>query len=99
MGPCLDHPQKGKSQLFRKCLKDPKSLFDNPRQHTGKGYYKKTNEKQEEEKQEEKRGTKRKAENGQSGPIRACVACGETIDQFSKNQRGEESNARCKKCV
>lgn len=42
VGSCLDHPRHGKTQLFRRQLKEDESavaLFDNPRQHTGKGYY------------------------------------------------------------
>ncbi len=37
------HPKKGKTQLHRKGLSmsELKSIFDNPRKHTGKGYYKK----------------------------------------------------------
>lgn len=40
---CLKHPYKGKTQLFRKGvrLSQLEMLFINPRQHTGKGYYKK----------------------------------------------------------
>lgn len=40
---CLNHPKKGKTQLFRKNV-DEKTLiqlFEYPRKHTGKGYYKK----------------------------------------------------------
>lgn len=43
VGTCIDHPTKGKTQLFRKgvdfALLD--KLLENPRQHTGKGYYEK----------------------------------------------------------
>lgn len=40
---CIDHPKKGKTQLFRKniTIEQLKKIFDNPRQHTGKGYYEK----------------------------------------------------------
>ena len=40
---CLDHPRRGKSQLFRKnlSLREIKEVFENPRAHTGKGYWKK----------------------------------------------------------
>lgn len=44
VGTSLEHPKKGKTQLFRKVGFDRKLLekiFKNPRQHTGKGYYKK----------------------------------------------------------
>ena len=38
---CIDHPTKGKTQLFRKAvgLSVLEKLFMNPRQHTDKGYY------------------------------------------------------------
>lgn len=37
---CLDHPNKGKTQLFRRHV-DPdllEKIFENPRVHTDKGY-------------------------------------------------------------
>lgn len=39
---CLNHPKKGSTQLFRKNVNYEmlKSIFANPRKHTGKGYYK-----------------------------------------------------------
>lgn len=42
VGTCLTHPNKGTTQLFRKNVDEEtlKSIFKNPRQHTGKGYYK-----------------------------------------------------------
>ena len=38
---CLDHPRKGKTQLFRRnqSLQDIDAIFSNPRHHTGVGYY------------------------------------------------------------
>ncbi len=38
---CINHPKKGKTQLFRKKIsfKELRKLFKNPRQHTRKGYY------------------------------------------------------------
>ncbi|HEX8575792.1 MAG TPA: hypothetical protein VF677_05820 [Flavobacterium sp.] len=38
---CINHPKKGKTQLFRKNVtKDLlEELFAKPRKHTGKGYY------------------------------------------------------------
>lgn len=38
---CINHPKKGKTQLFRKHVSydEMKQLFINPRTHTGKGYY------------------------------------------------------------
>lgn len=39
----LEHPKKGKTQLHRRKVSDDelKILFQNPRAHTWKGYYKK----------------------------------------------------------
>lgn len=38
---CIDHPKKGKTQLFRKNVTPAllKKIFNNPRIHTGSGYY------------------------------------------------------------
>lgn len=38
---CIDHPVKGKTQLFRRNidLKKLEEIFAKPRIHTGKGYY------------------------------------------------------------
>lgn len=38
---CINHPKKGKTQLFRKHVDYNmlKQIFANPRTHTGKGYY------------------------------------------------------------
>lgn len=43
VGTCLIHPKKKATQLFRRnvCLKALEEIFENPRVHTGKGYYKK----------------------------------------------------------
>lgn len=43
VGTCLNHPKKGKTQLFRRhCfLDDIKEIFKNPRMHTVSGYRKK----------------------------------------------------------
>jgi len=40
----LKHPTKGKTQLFRKhvTLEELKGILQNPRAHSGKGYYKKS---------------------------------------------------------
>lgn len=37
----LNHPKRGKGQLYRKHVDFEllRSIFDNPRKHTGKGYY------------------------------------------------------------
>lgn len=41
VGTSLTHPKKGKTQLFRRrcSLEMMKRIFKNPRQHTGRGYY------------------------------------------------------------
>lgn len=41
VGTCLKHPKKGKTQLFRKNVDDKllRKIFENPRVHTGNGYY------------------------------------------------------------
>ncbi len=41
VGTALEHPTKGKTQLFRQNVSMPEmtKIFMNPRQHTGKGYY------------------------------------------------------------
>ncbi len=38
---CLNHPKKGKTQLFRKKVNTEmlRQIFEYPRKHTGKGYY------------------------------------------------------------
>lgn len=43
VGTCMNHPIKGKTQLFRRnvTLNELDKLFANPRSHTGKGYYRK----------------------------------------------------------
>lgn len=43
VGTCLNHPKKGKTQLFRKNVDKQtlEQIFENPRKHTGKGYYNK----------------------------------------------------------
>lgn len=43
VGTALEHPTKGKTQLFRKGLteKEVMELLKHPRRHTGKGYYQK----------------------------------------------------------
>jgi len=41
VGTCINHPHRGKSQLFRRnqSLDDIEAIFANPRVHTGEGYY------------------------------------------------------------
>ena len=43
IGTCLIHPNKKATQLFRRNvdMKTLEGIFENPRIHTGKGYYKK----------------------------------------------------------
>lgn len=43
VGTCLIHPKKKATQLFRKNIdmKALEEIFENPRVHTGKGYYQK----------------------------------------------------------
>lgn len=43
VGTCLVHPKKGATQLFRRNvdMKTLSEIFENPRVHTDKGYYKK----------------------------------------------------------
>jgi hypothetical protein len=38
---CVNHPNRGRTQLFRKrqSVDDIKKIFQNPRRHTGVGYY------------------------------------------------------------
>jgi hypothetical protein len=43
LGSALDHPRQGKTQLFRRNIRDVEeaaTFFDNPRRHTGQGYRK-----------------------------------------------------------
>jgi hypothetical protein len=44
VGTCLNHPKRGKTQLFRRetDMEQLDLVFQNPRSHTGKGYYRKT---------------------------------------------------------
>ena len=41
VGTCLNHPKRGKTQLFRRdmSLDNLENIFENPRVHTGGGYY------------------------------------------------------------
>lgn len=50
VGTCMDHPKKGKTQLFRRninSLEQLESIFIDPRVHTGEGYYTRTNIRQQ----------------------------------------------------
>ena len=46
VGTCLDHPQKGKTQLYRKRVDQEllEKIFKNPRIHTNKGYRRRQND-------------------------------------------------------
>ena len=99
VGSALDHPRQGKTQLFRRNVQDANeaaAFFDDPRQHTGKGYQTKDQERRQEQQQATR---KRKADGAPLGRI--CAQCGETraTDEFSKNQRRKGSAARCRACV
>lgn len=39
----MEHPSRGSTQLFRRDLSDSQynAVLDNPRTHTGQGYYRK----------------------------------------------------------
>ena len=43
VGTVLNHPTVGRQQLSRKYVRSPEleRIFENPRAHTGKGYYRK----------------------------------------------------------
>ena len=102
VGSCLDHPTQGKTQLFRRQITDTESaavFFDNPRQHTGKGYYTKGEGKEKEGQNNNSNSKKRKVVDGGDGRI--CAKCGETKPNkdFSKNQRRKGSTAKCFCCV
>lgn len=44
VGTCVDHPSSGRTQLFRQGQDSAglNDIFDNPRVHTGTGYYRKS---------------------------------------------------------
>lgn len=49
VGTCLNHPKKGKTQLFRRgvsSLEQLEEMFENQRLHTGDGYYNRSSIKQ-----------------------------------------------------
>lgn len=49
VGTCLNHPKQGRTQLFRrnvKTLEELRAIFQNPRIHTGKGYQRRSSERQ-----------------------------------------------------
>lgn len=108
VGSYLQHPRQGKTQLFRKEIDMSKagSVFDNPRQHTGKGYHKKNGANGDSEHgggsggDSGNKSRKRKAE-APADHMRTCSECSrsKSNDEFSKNQRRKGSAARCKSCI
>lgn len=97
VGSALHHPSKGKTQLFRRNVQDAKDaaiFFDNPRTHTGKGYFTK-------QQQDEEATGSRKCEAMDPPMERTCQQCGEqkSMDEFSKNQRRKGAAARCRACI
>ena len=95
VGSYLDHPRQGKTQLFRRqiSMSDASEIFNNPRQHTGKGYHTK-------KQQSAETGKKRKA-GSQGVYMRRCASCGASKpnDQFSNNQRRKGASSKCKACA
>jgi len=50
VGTCLNHPKRGKTQLFRRNIntfEKLEAIFQNPRSHTGEGYYTRRNIRQQ----------------------------------------------------
>ena len=110
VGSYLDHPRQGKTQLFRReiSMSEASDIFNNPRQHTGKGYH---------HKNEKKVVPKKKNRNGpRIGPhyprnhkhtskdgiyFRKCAQCGNTKPNgsFTGSQRRKGTASRCKACV
>ena len=98
VGSYLDHPRQGKTQLFRRqiSMSGASKIFNNPRQHTGKGYH--TTNKGESAPSTTK---KRKAESQSVQYMRTSARCGKSKpnDQFSNNQRRKGTSSKCKSCV
>jgi hypothetical protein len=72
VGSYLDHPQQGKTQLFRRevDMQQANEIFQNPRVHTGAGYQRRVG------KSEEKRVRKgKKRRKPQRGPCRYGCQC------------------------
>lgn len=98
VGSSLDHPKKGKTQLFRRKVTEYSALFDNPRLHTGKGYYTKKGGGDNDTREMNK---KRKRNDNMEQTLQ-CYSCKQYLDfeDFSKNQRKRSSrNRRCKACI
>jgi hypothetical protein len=90
VGSYLDHPKRGKTQLFRRkvTLGEALELFKNPRKHTGAGYH-------------EARELKRKRASNDEPTTRYSASCKEDKPQhnFSKNQRRKGGRGRCQECM
>lgn len=93
VGSYLDHPRQGKTQLFRRkiSMSEVSDIFNNPRQHTGKGYH--TTNKND--------GNKKRKATSHGVYLRTCAQCGKSKpnDQFSNNQRRKGTASKCKSCV
>lgn len=104
VGSYLEHPRQGKTQLFRReiDMSEARDVFDNPRQHTGKGYHRKNSGASGNSNcsGNNNSGRKRKAE-APATYMRTCSQCGrsKSNDEYSKNQRRKGSAAKCKSCV
>ena len=106
VGSYLDHPRQGKTQLFRReiSMSEASDIFNNPRQHTGKGYHHK-NEKKVVPKKKTKNGPLRNVPHEHTSKdgiyFRKCAQCGTTKpnDRFSNSQRRKGNASRCKSCV
>mmetsp|Transcript_13115 Transcript_13115/g.37386 ORF Transcript_13115/g.37386 Transcript_13115/m.37386 type:complete len:378 (+) Transcript_13115:238-1371(+) len=89
VGSYIDHPRRGKSQLFNQeiTMEEADQLFYNPRKHTGKGYH---------EKKEISTSN-----SSASNDKRTCAICGKSKsnDAFTKNQRRKGPASKCKACV
>ena len=100
----LDHPRRGKDQLFRgSCTRaEAVRLLDNPREHTGKGYHTRQEKKRRRDDDNGTRvGEQKRQRDNKRAHTRVCAACrlSHGSEMFTKNQRSKGSAARCKKCV
>ena len=88
VGSYLEHPRQGKTQLFRRKIgmSMASSIFNDPRQHTGRGYHQK--------------GRVHSASSNRKVP-RKCNQCKQLKQtvEYSKNQRTKGAAARCRSCV
>ena len=94
VGSYLCHPSQGKTQLFRRdiSMSEASDIFKSPRQHTGKGYHTKN---------ENKSPKKKMINHKHSVYYKKCAKCGNIKhrDNFSNTQRMLGSASKCKKCV